>query len=84
MLTCKEFTEKLSDYLDGRMPFGEKVGFWFHSAMCVHCRCYMNQIRLVVGLAAETPELEDGAEHQCPEAMKQKLLEAYRAHQREE
>lgn len=89
MLTCEEFADKVSEYLDGHVVGGERLSMWIHSAICGHCRRYLNQIGAVVDLTAqlETPDATD-QERTCdaelPEETREKLLEAFRdRHQRD-
>lgn len=48
MMSCEEFTSLVTDYLDGRVPHGKKIGMWMHRMMCVRCRNYLRQIRELV------------------------------------
>ncbi|MBA2662426.1 MAG: anti-sigma factor [Bradymonadaceae bacterium] len=53
MMTCKEATDQVTDYLDGRVPHGKRIGIWLHLMMCVRCRSYVNQMRQVVELIGD-------------------------------
>ncbi len=55
MLTCKELTEIVTDYLEGRMPFGKRMSFWLHISMCKHCREYIRQMKLTVATLGKMP-----------------------------
>jgi len=81
VMKCKEFTERVTDYLDGRVPFGEQMGMWLHSAMCVHCRRYLDQMREVADMMGEIEETD--AERDCPDDLKDDLLDDFRAKQAE-
>ena len=48
MLTCKEMTELVTDFLEGRLPPGRWLKFQMHVGLCRHCRAYLRQMRLVV------------------------------------
>lgn len=48
MITCEEFTDQISDYLDGRVPFGDRIGLCMHRLMCVRCRNLYRQLREIV------------------------------------
>lgn len=78
MLKCEEFVEKVSDYIDGHLPGGERASIWMHKAMCGHCRRYLNQIKAVISLT-QSMDRELPAEEPCPEAMQQQLAAAFRA-----
>lgn len=55
MLTCKEITELVTDYLEGRLPLGQRMKFWMHMSMCGNCRRYLRQMRATVKLAGQFP-----------------------------
>lgn len=76
MMTCEEFTENVTEYLEGRVPYGERIGMWFHAVLCGPCKRYLEQMREVVDLCDELGEEEsrDGA----PEEVKDDLLEKFR------
>lgn len=65
MLTCREITELVTDHLEGRLSFMERVRFQLHVGMCRHCRAYLRQmkatIRALARLSLESvpPELSD-------------------------
>ena len=48
MMSCEEFTSHISDFLDGRLPSGKKMGMWLHRLLCVRCRNYLRQTRELV------------------------------------
>lgn len=48
MLTCRELTELITDYLEGRMPLMQRLRFQLHLGMCRHCRAYLRQMRATV------------------------------------
>lgn len=65
MLTCKELTELVTDYLEGRLSLWDRMRFQMHVGMCAHCREYLRQVdltRQAVGRMPEAPmpsEVED-------------------------
>jgi predicted anti-sigma-YlaC factor YlaD len=76
MITCEEFAQRVTAYLEGTVPMGERMGLWLHKVMCHHCRRYFNQMKLVVDLIGEVPEVDTAG---CPDqATKQDLLEEFR------
>ena len=75
MMSCKEVTDQVTDYLDGRVPHGKKIGVWLHLAMCVRCRTYVQQMRQVIVL---TGELGGQVAAEAPPAMRESLLEVFR------
>ena len=60
MLTCRDMSERASEFLDGELPFTTRLGFRMHLLMCRHCRRYVEQLSRVVGalrgLAAPAPQ----------------------------
>lgn len=57
MLTCRELTEIVTDYLEGRMPFGRRVMFHLHVGMCRHCRAYLRSMRMTMKTLGNLPEV---------------------------
>jgi predicted anti-sigma-YlaC factor YlaD len=55
MLTCQEVTELVTDYLEGRMPFMQRVRFHMHVGMCRHCRAYLRTMRTTVKTLGKLP-----------------------------
>jgi anti-sigma factor RsiW len=55
MLNCRELTELITDYLEGRLPLSRRLSFRFHVMMCRHCRAYLNQMRLTIRTLAKLP-----------------------------
>lgn len=56
MLTCKELTELVTEYLEGQMPFGKRVRFQLHVGMCRHCRAYLRQMKTTVRAVGALPD----------------------------
>ncbi len=48
MLSCKDVTEKASDYLDHKLPLRTRLGMRLHLFMCVRCRQYLHQLHTTV------------------------------------
>lgn len=56
MMNCLQITRSVSDFLEHRLRFRERMGFLLHIAMCRGCRAYLEQMRLsIVGLQALKP-----------------------------
>ncbi|TAN37284.1 MAG: zf-HC2 domain-containing protein [Verrucomicrobia bacterium] len=47
MLTCKEVSRLVSESLDQRLPFGQRVAMRLHLLMCRACRAYKNRMLLL-------------------------------------
>ena len=41
-MTCKQAIGFLGDYLDGALPWHERLVFHWHLAFCRHCREYLS------------------------------------------
>lgn len=55
MLTCQQMTALITDYLEGRMSFIDRVWFVLHTGTCKHCRGYLRQMRLSLAVLVEMP-----------------------------
>lgn len=56
MLTCKEMTELVTDYLERRLPFRKRIAFQMHIGMCKNCRAYLRQMKLTIRTLGKLPE----------------------------
>ena len=56
MLTCKEITELVTDYLEGRMSLADRMRFQMHIGMCKHCRAYLKQMKATVTVLGQVPD----------------------------
>ena len=55
-LTCRDLTNRASEYLEDRLPILTKFRVGFHLASCADCRTYMKQMALVREAAAGLPK----------------------------
>lgn len=55
MLACREVTELVTDYVEGRLSWLDRVRFQLHVGMCRHCREYLRQIKTTQRLLGELP-----------------------------
>jgi len=72
MLTCRELTEVITDYLEGRMSFMDRVRFRVHIGMCRGCRAYLDQMKQTIRTIGRLPP-ED-----MPPDVQAQLLERFR------
>jgi predicted anti-sigma-YlaC factor YlaD len=72
MLTCQQITELVTDYLEGRMSFGDRWRFRMHVGMCRHCREYLRQMRTTIDTVGRLPD------EPMPEHVRDELLERFR------
>ena len=56
MLSCREITELVTDYIEGRLSFGQWLRFQMHVGMCRHCRAYLRQMRGTIAALGKLPE----------------------------
>ena len=56
-LTCRDLTNRASEYLDDRLPILTKILVGLHLASCAHCRAYVKQIELVSSALRNIPKL---------------------------
>ena len=56
-LTCREVTDRASEYLDESNFILTKVRVGLHLASCTHCRAYVQQIDLVSSALSSLPKL---------------------------
>lgn len=71
-LACKELVEIITDYLEGRLPEGERARFERHLGGCGGCRTYLEQMRQTITLSGKLTEDE-----MQPEA-REELLSVFR------
>ena len=57
-LSCRDIVELVTEYLEGSMPPGHRLGFEEHIAICPPCRNYFDQFRHTVELGKKIEEDE--------------------------
>lgn len=55
MISCAQVVELVSDYVEGRMSFAERMRFQFHLGICSHCRAYVRQMKVAVAALGRMP-----------------------------
>jgi len=55
MLSCRELTEIVTDYAEGRMSFWRRLEVQLHLGMCQACRAYLRQMRLAAQTVGQLP-----------------------------
>jgi len=48
MLKCREVPEEAEKLLGGELGWRQRMGLRLHLFMCVHCRRYVSQLRLLI------------------------------------
>ena len=77
-ITCQEFVELVTDYLEGTLAAGDHVRFEQHLTVCPGCADYLDQMRQTINTAGRL-----GEESLDPTARDQ-LLELFRDWKRSE
>lgn len=72
MLTCRQLTELVTDYLEGRLSLRQRLRFEVHVGMCSHCRAHLRQMKQTIRTLGMLPE-----DAVPPEALNQ-LLQRFR------
>ena len=61
MPTCRQVTELVTDYVEGRLSAWDRLRFQAHLGLCRGCRAYVRQMRLTArSLGALPPPALDG------------------------
>jgi anti-sigma factor RsiW len=55
-MTCKEFVELVTAYLEGTLTGEQRTAFDEHMELCPGCDTYLEQFRTTIGLLGELPE----------------------------
>jgi hypothetical protein len=53
-ITCREFVERVTSYLEGDLPEPGRRHFEAHAHYCSGCGTYLRQMRLTIGAIQET------------------------------
>jgi predicted anti-sigma-YlaC factor YlaD len=54
-MTCKEFVELITDYLEGTMSLLTRVRFHLHLGLCLGCRIYLRQMKHTIHTIGRLP-----------------------------
>jgi len=58
MLSCREVTQLVTDYAEGRLSLADRLRFQLHLGMCRHCRRYVRQMKATVEAVGRLPPPE--------------------------
>lgn len=72
MLNCRQITELVTDYLEGKMPLGTRLRFHLHVGMCKHCRAYLRQMKMTIETVGHLPAAP------IPDDVRDQLLQRFR------
>lgn len=71
-LTCQEFVELVTEYLEGIMPPDERTRFEAHLDDCPYCDSYLEQIRQTIRMLGRL------SEETLDPAIKEEMLHRFR------
>jgi predicted anti-sigma-YlaC factor YlaD len=77
-MNCKEAHQFLADYLDGALPWRQRMSLSVHLMLCRHCRRYLATYAATIRLAKSLGEPADPVEQPVPEALVQAILAVQR------
>jgi anti-sigma factor RsiW len=72
-LSCNEFVELVTEYLDGTLDDDTLARFVDHISVCDGCEQYLDQVRRTVTTLADLP-----ADERLPAEARERLLDAFR------
>ncbi len=72
-LTCKEWVEMVTDYLEGSLSLWPRLRFHLHLGLCKGCRHYLQQVRTTIKTAQQLPR------EPVPAQVQEELLRRFRA-----
>ncbi len=71
-MACAELVEVITDYLEGKLPAGDRRRFERHLSACDGCDAYLDQMRTTISLSGRL-RVED-----VPAELEERLLVAFR------
>ena len=76
MLSCKQVVDRADALIAGEMTLRQRWAMWYHLVVCVNCRRYLRQLKL---LLQALPRLRRRATPEQVDRVMQRLREAPRA-----
>ncbi len=55
MLTCRQVTQLVTEYLEGKLSWKDAIRFQLHLGMCRHCRRYLRDMKVTVRVLGGLP-----------------------------
>lgn len=71
-IICKQFTEVITDYLEGTLTWKERLRFHIHLGFCVGCRRYLRQMKQTIETLGKLPQ------EPLPPHIQEELLQRFR------
>lgn len=72
-MTCKAFTEAVTDYFESDLRFTLWLHYEMHLGMCVGCRIHLRQMKQTIRALGQMPTPP------APPAVREALLQRFRA-----
>ena len=70
MITCKEFDDRIPDFLEGDLGRWQGLSFWLHMKLCNKCRNHLADYQQAIALSkAAWQALDDQQEPTLPKIM---------------
>ena len=79
LLTCKEVLDFLGDYLEGSLPWRQRLAFNVHLLLCRHCRRYLASYLETMRLTRASESEPTSETSPVPYELVQAILAARRA-----
>ena len=79
MLTCKDVTDRFTDYDERRLPWQTRLEVGLHLFMCRHCRRYYDQMVATVRALRSLGQARPG---QVDKTSAMRAFEAWKQHGR--
>ena len=71
-ISCQELVDLMTEYLEGSLPFTDRIRFQVHLGFCSGCRNYLNQMKTTIRTLGQLP-LEP-----MPTEVRDELLKRFR------
>ncbi len=71
-VTCKEFTEAITDYLEGQLGLFRWVRFQMHLGICLNCRRFLKQMKQTIDTLGRLPA------EPVPPHVREELMQRFR------
>ncbi|MBI5855606.1 MAG: zf-HC2 domain-containing protein [Nitrospirae bacterium] len=72
-LTCKEWVEMVTNYLEGALSLWQRIRFHLHLGLCKGCRHYLQQMRVSIKAARMLPR------EAAPAHVREELIRRFRS-----
>jgi len=66
-LTCREMTELVTEYLEGKLNWRDALCFQLHLSMCRHCHTYLRTMKETVRLLGTLSPTRSRARRRMPD-----------------